>query len=297
MFMPPGRHRPRLPFAPAHRCWSCGEPIDAFQAVSQGGVCTRFECRAAESRRRQAEDRRVEARRRDVAREHLTGEGLDPDRSSWSVTPYNDAELVALTAERREAFLTYLRRTTREAVEGAETGPAGAGDNNGHTSPPADFAVEAGASAPAAIQDEAPDDDGRFGPPDAVEGRGLAAACATCRGWCCRQGGTHAFLKADRIRRLLRERPDLEPDDVPSLYEGHLGERHLQGGCVFQGETGCRLPRELRSDTCNEYFCPDLVQVRRQWRTPGGGPTHRFMAVHPGRDTAEGMKAVEKPDS
>lgn len=302
MSTPPTPRRQRLPFAPAHHCWSCGDPINAFQAAGQGGVCPRFECRAAESRRRQAEDRQLEAQRHELARTRMVDEGVDPDTASWSVTPHNDAEPVPLTPERRKAFLDYLRRTTREAAEedgpnAARPGKPPAATEADRAPPPDGFKVELGASGSDGPPGGQPVRGGRFEAPEPAEARALAAGCATCRGWCCRQGGTHAFLTADRIRRLLRERPDLDPDDVPALYEGYLGPRHLRGGCVFQGESGCRLPRELRGDTCNEYFCPDLVQVRRQWRKPGSGDDqHRFVAVRPGGKGADSLGTVPMPD-
>lgn len=289
--------RRRLPFAPAHHCRSCGADIDAFQAVGQAGVCERFECRAAESRRRQAEDRAIEAGRRERARTRLEADGADPGVVSWSVTPFNGAEVVPLTQERRAAFLDYLRRTVAEAVEGGDAGSdAGSGAGSG------------GASG----ADSDPNE-GRFGPPGPGEARALAAGCGTCRGWCCRQGGTHAFLTAERIARLLRERPELHPDGVPALYASHLEETHLEGGCVFQGETGCRLPRDVRGDTCNDYFCPDLVEVRRRWRkeepsegdgngsTKEGGdgsdaPTHHFVAVTPRGDAAQAVGRTAVPE-
>lgn len=258
----------RLPFAPAHHCWSCGEPIDAFRAVGHGGVCDRFECRAAEARRKQAEDRAIEARRREVARERMEREGSDPDATSWSVTPYNEAQLVPLAAWRRADFLEYVRRITREAVD----------------------------LGPHSPEAQPPDrEEGRFPPPRPDEGRALATGCATCQGRCCRRGGTHAFLKPGRIARLLRERPDLEPEDVPALYESHLGAEHLSGGCVFQGEKGCRLPRALRGDTCNDYYCSDLIQVRREWRKESPGDTHHFVAVRPRGEEADDVKSVPKP--
>lgn len=252
----PGARRVPLPFAPAFHCWSCGDPIQPHQAAGQGGVCDKLECRAAWVRRRLDEDRRIQARREEQARDALHEGGVDPDRVSWSLTPANAAELVPLTRERRDAFLRHLRRTVEEAVS---VNPA-----------------------PRPAPPHGDEGEGRFPPPGEAEGRALAVGCAACRGWCCRRGGTHAFLDTDRLRRLLRERPDLQPEDIPDLYASHLGEHHLEGGCVFQGETGCRLPREIRGDTCNRYYCPDLVAARRLWRRPGGDGTHHFVALaHP----------------
>ena len=84
------------------------------------------------------------------------------------------------------------------------------------------------------------------------------AACATCRGQCCSHGGEHAYLDEDTIRRLVRERPGLGARGIAALYRGRLAKESFAGSCVFHGEQGCRLPRELRSDLCNEFYCNAL---------------------------------------
>lgn len=257
-----------LPFAPTQRCWSCGDPITPFQATGQNGICDRMECRSAAARRLLEEDRRLEAERREAAAAALRDTGLNPEEAAWSLTPANPAGPVPLSPERRRAFLAHLRWTVEEAVA-----------PEGRTRP--DAATE--------------EDEGRFGPPGEEEREALTAGCAACRGWCCRRGGTHAFLEATRIRRLLRDRPDLAPAELPDLYASFLGEEHLEGGCVFQGEAGCRLPRDLRSDTCERYHCPDLAHARRRWRRDGGG-THHFVALLSGRAEAPRIGAGQAPD-
>jgi len=84
------------------------------------------------------------------------------------------------------------------------------------------------------------------------------AACATCRGQCCSHGGEHAYLDEDTIRRVVRERPRLGARGVAALYRARLGKESFAGSCVFHDAQGCRLPRELRSDLCNEFYCSAL---------------------------------------
>ena len=45
---------------------------------------------------------------------------------------------------------------------------------------------------------------------------------------------------------------------VLMLYIRRLPSAGYQGSCVFHGEQGCTLPRSLRSDVCNAYFCAGL---------------------------------------
>jgi len=89
-----------------------------------------------------------------------------------------------------------------------------------------------------------------------------AQLCALCRGGCCSIGGDKAFLTAATIRRLLRLRPELRPDRVADEYLDRLGVQTVGGSCINHTDTGCSLPREMRSDTCNDYFC----RAMREWQ-------------------------------
>lgn len=83
-------------------------------------------------------------------------------------------------------------------------------------------------------------------------------ACAMCQGWCCKGGGDHAYLDEQTLARVRAEQPDLDARAVLTLYIGRLPPAGYQGSCVFHGEQGCTLPRTLRSDVCNAYFCAGL---------------------------------------
>ena len=83
-------------------------------------------------------------------------------------------------------------------------------------------------------------------------------ACAMCNGWCCKGGGDHAYLDEQTLARVRAEQPDLDARAVLMLYVSRLPPAGYQGSCVFHGEQGCTLPRSLRSDVCNAYFCAGL---------------------------------------
>ncbi len=94
----------------------------------------------------------------------------------------------------------------------------------------------------------------------------VAAACATCRGECCTAGGNHAFLRQDSITRVRARLAEHGPDDAAgmlALYRSHLPPRHYRDSCVYHEETGCALPRDLRSNLCNRYHCAELTQLER----------------------------------
>ena len=56
-------------------------------------------------------------------------------------------------------------------------------------------------------------------PPPALDSV-LGKACASCKGWCCRDGREHAYLTAPRLRRHLDAHPGRSLDDVLAAYLG-----------------------------------------------------------------------------
>jgi hypothetical protein len=114
-----------------------------------------------------------------------------------------------------------------------------------------------------------------------VDAATLGAACATCRGFCCRNGGERAYLSAERMQRYMTEHPTLAPDAVVDAYLQHVPERTTAGSCVYHGPQGCALPREMRSDTCNRFYCGALYDLRRV--LPADGSRRVFVVAAAGR--------------
>jgi hypothetical protein len=45
-------------------------------------------------------------------------------------------------------------------------------------------------------------------------------------------------------------------------------ERSVEHSCIYHGEHGCALPRELRSHICNSYYCQPMQEwIGRPTRT------------------------------
>jgi len=88
--------------------------------------------------------------------------------------------------------------------------------------------------------------------------RVIDTACALCRGWCCRQGGEHAYLDERTLARVCLTRPGLDARAVLRLYLERVPAQGYDSSCMFHGQRGCTLDRSLRSDVCNNYFCGDL---------------------------------------
>lgn len=81
--------------------------------------------------------------------------------------------------------------------------------------------------------------------------------CGHCGGGCCSAGGERAYLNADSIRRVLRANA-WQPEQLIEEYLARLAPETIADACVNQTATGCSLPREMRSNTCNHFFCPSL---------------------------------------
>jgi hypothetical protein len=84
------------------------------------------------------------------------------------------------------------------------------------------------------------------------------AACTLCKGWCCKGGGEHAYLDERTMARVRGAMPELDARAVLRMYLERVPQVGYEGSCLFHGEQGCTLPRSLRSDVCNSYFCGGL---------------------------------------
>lgn len=89
----------------------------------------------------------------------------------------------------------------------------------------------------------------------------FGGACALCRGYCCRLAGDHAFFRAETVQRFRRDFPDMTQEQVIDHYMSHLQEQSLENSCVYHGERGCVLPRDIRPSICNDFFCEGLWDV------------------------------------
>ena len=88
-------------------------------------------------------------------------------------------------------------------------------------------------------------------------------ACSICGGSCCRAGREHAFLKRETILRCVTVGSVQKPEDVLAEYMKFLPENTFKDSCVYHTETGCGLPRNMRSHVCNDGLCCSLRKLRR----------------------------------
>ena len=104
--------------------------------------------------------------------------------------------------------------------------------------------------------------------------------CTLCRGGCCTSGQDHAHLTAATIRRVLDDNPGLTGAALKESYLERTPHQSIPGACIQLTTSGCALPREFRSDTCNGYFCTSLVSLQSDWSEDAPPPTLAIQRAH-----------------
>lgn len=224
--------------APHEVCAGCGRRLSPHQFGER--LCGKLECRRRlEERAKESESLRIETLRREAQRIRDRESGLlgvaQPDGYPLVIIPAMRRRLVPLDDARRQAFRNKLSSLVAEAVARLSLPSAEA------VTPKAVDPVSPRSPTVSLVTDQ---------------------ACGLCRGSCCRNGGNHAYLTVETLRRTMIEHPELSSDDVLTYYLSHLSDETIEGSCIFHQADGCGLPRALRSDTCNRFYCPSLVEYR-----------------------------------
>lgn len=227
------------------RCEFCGRELDPHQAVSSG-ICGSPECRAKmiekvgtellARRRRQYEERMngIVAKAGAAVDAALADLDVPRENASIAVIPWQDRPVEPLPEARRAAFRTHLEEIADLAFGGTDE-------------PPED-------EDPAAREKHEKPEPGV-----------VAGACSTCQGNCCERGGDTALLLPVDMARYRRRHPGTSTEQIVEAYLSYLPEASTRSGCVYQAETGCALPREMRQDICNSYYCESLRWLNRDY--------------------------------
>lgn len=228
-------------------CLICGKPLTDRERI-QGG-CSIPECRRQLARQKELvelREQRTQVLGRATAVRADAAEVLgvdDPESYAPATVPAFSARIVPLPAARRAAFVAHLRAVI------AESFATGSVATDKHPMP-------------------------ANNPLDVLMGKG----CATCRGYCCRTAGEHAYVMVGTIDRVRAQRPHAGPDEIANLFVDRLPDASNDGSCVFHTATGCTLPFEVRSDVCNTYFCEDLTAYSIEQNE--SSPTRAFFIAH-----------------
>jgi hypothetical protein len=235
---------------PHQICAACGRPLSLRELG--GKFCANAECLRdvlKERERQQAEGLREEVRRLREQGARTVGISA-PESYPLTIIPSFAASVVILPEPRRRAFRDHVTLLISQAT--AEPGPPSHGAS-----------AQAASSTPVSITLPAV---------QAVLGR----ACTQCQGRCCARGGDHAYLTLSTVSRYLKAHPKLRPRDVLAAYLASVGDKTFENSCIFHQPGGCSLPRAMRSDTCNDYFCEGLKEFQRNHRNTR--PVRGFVA-------------------
>jgi hypothetical protein len=267
------------------RCRICRVPLPPHRVAI--GVCDDRECAAIHAGHRLAEATRREKERLQRLREAGESRKLreaasagveDPYEFTVVVVPHIDLPLRPRDEERVGRVRARLESLVRWAFthEPHESellhrpGWSSTGEPDSSAYQPQDIGAEA----------------------SAVESPLFGAGCRLCRGSCCRTGAEHAYLNIKQIREFIGDHPELSAEEeVIDAYLSHVPELSIENSCIFHGERGCTLPREMRSDMCNRWLCPGLKKIRD---TLEEGSPPLFYLVSADEDTAsEEIAAAE----
>lgn len=94
----------------------------------------------------------------------------------------------------------------------------------------------------------------------------LAQACGFCRGRCCESGGDKAWIEVATIQRILAVDDPPDIDGLRAAYLDRLPAVSHENSCIYHGEQGCALPREMRSRVCNRFACAGLAAIAATWK-------------------------------
>lgn len=277
---------PQAPYSAKLHCCVCSEPISALwqrqQAATEFPHCQSFDCsRFIEQRRNLPEnlfraqlesvsaqyrerkaaqlEREEKIRARVEAEEQENQQLLDallktrPELAEQdihrTVIPSGRKRIAPVTPQRMENYRAHLQKTVA-AAENVVSAAEIVEDQNLHYAADSHRNNNCFHRTPAL---------------QSVSDR----LCTMCRGACCSSGGDHAYLSPLILRRILDNNPELRGDDIVAWYTSSVTAETIEGSCINQTATGCSLPRKLRSDTCNAYYCDAILNYHRDSNEAG----------------------------
>ena len=239
-------------------CEICRCRLTVHQEV-RGGICDDPKCRGRkavefDARRRQQRTavRQMALKYRDETASRL-GIG-DPASLRLAVIPFYHQPVVQLSGKSRAEFKAHLVRVLRKALDGKS-----------------DSASEEDLEAELRQHAQAP-----------FDAPAVGASCAVCTGFCCREGGTRAYLGVIALRSYMARHPGMRIREILHAYLSKLPDATCKGSCVYHGPRGCGLPREMRSSVCNNYYCGGMQGLQNEIASEGPG-TVLLAALEEGR--------------
>jgi hypothetical protein len=130
----------------------------------------------------------------------------------------------------------------------------------------------------------------------------FANTCAACRGYCCGPHVPGNYLNRNVLMEFRRRHPDASPDDFVEQYMNLVPAETFRDQCVYQGEHGCGLPRDMRPQICRDHKCDGFVAVERLAPSLREGSSFVALRVADTIKSAvivsvDGYRDVERPEA
>lgn len=237
------------------RCRVCHVVLTERRKIS--GTCDDRECQSVDAAYRLADKKRLSEERQNriqaaglesrdrQAHVHLVP---DPEKFQVVVVPHIDLPLCSPDAERVER----VRARFRSIVNWALTHESHESELPQRPGWNSEQITDSSIYRPDDIATEATETEAPF----------FGTGCRLCRGACCRTGADHAYLNIGQVRAFIAANPGLSEDEIVNSYFCHVPELSIENSCIFHGEKGCTLPRDMRSDMCNRWLCRGLKEIR-----------------------------------
>lgn len=226
------------------KCSICKRPVR--RTTGAGQTCDRLTCKRKHATEVKNRDREARIQRQSeiatLERDKQSASCPSARLTDWRpiVTPANTRKLTPLPRRRRYRFMKRLLRLIESDCK-----------------------------------EQVDDDQTEVVEPE-IELPVLGQACSNCRGSCCQRGGTSAYLDQRVVRRFINANPNLNPMEMLGIYCELIPKKSYEGSCVFHGENGCCLSRDLRSNTCNRTACAGYNEIVNRVELDG---EHRFLLV------------------
>lgn len=113
--------------------------------------------------------------------------------------------------------------------------------------------------------------------------------CTKCKGRCCLNAGDESYLQVATIRHYVALNPYLSAAQIKNNYQQYIPEKTYSLSCINHTEFGCALPKAMRSEMCNNFYCSTVKEFNALFFQPKTTPEGAIVIA---RSLEEGQKQV-----
>ncbi|MDX1811692.1 MAG: hypothetical protein R3240_07090 [Gammaproteobacteria bacterium] len=233
----------------AHKiCQICAIPLTSAETAG-GNICSRVQCKTAalgartigSMQQREAKATRLQHNIQERYQQYLKENNVNEASMPLYTLPAVDSELETVSLANRRRFLRFLIKMLRYTVAGLYDAAKDRREQLFLTT------------------------ELRPGPISGQENNLLGQLCATCKGYCCQQGESYAYITPSMLKAKL-ESDNFTLQSLFRTYKSYLPKSSIKASCVYHTATGCTLPLSLRSNTCNQFLCKASAEIICDYR-------------------------------